>query len=82
MLLGLDDKVAKKTLKANEVKKFPTTVVSEPTDDVCTVCFGEQEIGQTVMILPCNHRYHVPCIETWLTKSGTTCPLCGISLQN
>ncbi|XP_021769957.1 putative RING-H2 finger protein ATL53 [Chenopodium quinoa] len=42
----------------------------------CAVCLAEFEEGDVLRVLPkCNHAFHVPCIDTWLS-SHTTCPLC------
>lgn len=46
----------------------------EETD--CAVCLAEFEQGDDLRVLPkCNHAFHIPCIDTWLS-SHTTCPLC------
>ncbi|KAM7470611.1 hypothetical protein LguiA_008794 [Lonicera macranthoides] len=46
----------------------------EGTD--CSVCLSEFQEDETLRLLPkCNHAFHIPCIDTWLT-SHTNCPLC------
>lgn len=46
----------------------------------CSVCLGEFEVGEELRILPkCNHPFHIPCIDTWLTTSST-CPLCRVNI--
>ncbi|XAR72391.1 hypothetical protein NMG60_11019015 [Bertholletia excelsa] len=43
---------------------------------VCSVCLTEFQEDETLRLLPkCNHAFHLPCIDTWLT-SHTNCPLC------
>lgn len=42
----------------------------------CSVCLNEFQEGETLRLLPkCNHAFHIPCIDTWLS-SHTNCPLC------
>lgn len=42
----------------------------------CSVCLSEFQENETLRLLPkCNHAFHLPCIDTWLT-SHTNCPLC------
>ncbi|KAL8060955.1 hypothetical protein ABFX02_02G057100 [Erythranthe guttata] len=46
----------------------------EGTD--CSVCLSEFEQDETLRLLPkCNHAFHLPCIDTWLS-SHTNCPMC------
>ncbi|KAK4476916.1 hypothetical protein RD792_016082 [Penstemon davidsonii] len=48
--------------------------IIEGTD--CSVCLNEFQEEETLRLLPkCNHAFHIPCIDTWLT-SHTNCPLC------
>ena len=39
----------------------------------CSVC--HEQLMQDVNILPCSHRFHNECIESWIT-SHNSCPLC------
>nr|CCC93304.1 conserved hypothetical protein [Trypanosoma congolense IL3000] len=46
----------------------------------CCVCLESNiECGSDVVVLPCNHCYHVGCIRQWLSESAT-CPICRVSL--
>merc|ERR1712151_851856 len=42
----------------------------------CAVCLCEFEDGSTLRKLPCGHRFHKNCIDTWLRRSKK-CPLCN-----
>lgn len=83
MLLQLDTQVEKKTLSKKEVCKFKQCTLScdGPADEPCVVCFNNFLKGEKQTELPCSHKYHSDCIEEWLTKAGTTCPLCGVALN-
>eukprot|EP00931_Biecheleriopsis_adriatica_P077974 TRINITY_DN51448_c0_g1_i1.p1 TRINITY_DN51448_c0_g1~~TRINITY_DN51448_c0_g1_i1.p1 ORF type:complete len:576 (+),score=137.38 TRINITY_DN51448_c0_g1_i1:56-1783(+) len=41
----------------------------------CTICCENFSEGENLRLLPCLHRYHVACIDRWLTQSRT-CPVC------
>ncbi|XP_050364287.1 RING-H2 finger protein ATL54-like [Argentina anserina] len=42
----------------------------------CAVCLSEFQEDETLRLLPkCDHAFHIPCIDTWLT-SHKNCPLC------
>ena len=34
----------------------------------CSICLCEYETGESVMRLPCNHIYHEPCLNSWVTN--------------
>ncbi|RMY55857.1 hypothetical protein D0863_13178 [Hortaea werneckii] len=47
----------------------------------CSICTDDFELGQDQRVLPCNHRFHPPCIDPWLLNVSGTCPLCRIDLR-
>jgi len=74
---GFDDvkKIAKKETIENLPTKFfdPNEISS---DDICVICqdnFVESDIIKT---LPCNHNYHLLCIDKWLSEKSYECPMC------
>jgi hypothetical protein len=44
-------------------------------DNHCSVCLDEQTSDKWVET-QCNHRFHVPCLQTWLNNYCKTCPMC------
>lgn len=44
-------------------------------DAVCCICLGRYRDGVELRQLPCNHHFHVQCVDTWL-KLNSCCPLC------
>lgn len=58
------------------VSRLPVRVVEEEEGvKDCTICLEEMGPNVTVKTLPCNHEYHVKCIDPWLLAHAT-CPLC------
>ncbi|KAJ2710116.1 hypothetical protein H4R19_003906 [Coemansia spiralis] len=47
----------------------------------CPICLEEFEAGEQVRELPCLHRYHVACIDTWLVSRSTCCPYCKLDIR-
>ena len=46
--------------------------------DDCSICWNVL-VNDTVK-LPCNHVYHITCIESW-TKYNNTCPYCRYNFK-
>ncbi|KAL5698424.1 hypothetical protein ACHQM5_029461 [Ranunculus cassubicifolius] len=44
-------------------------------EDECAVCLERFKGGQTLVHLPCSHRFHSRCIVPWLANN-TQCPCC------
>ncbi|CAI5471788.1 unnamed protein product [Closterium sp. Yama58-4] len=52
------------------------------TSTECTVCLSDFNEGELVRsVLPCEHRFHVACIDHWLATK-TTCPVCRTDLKS
>jgi hypothetical protein len=41
----------------------------------CSICLAEYTDGEQVIMLPCQHMYHRPCVVEWLVRRPE-CPLC------
>ncbi|KAK2950245.1 putative Protein kinase domain containing protein [Blattamonas nauphoetae] len=41
----------------------------------CCICMTDYEPGETLIILPCHHRFHRECVGEWL-KEQNSCPFC------
>ena len=37
--------------------------------DICPICLDSRKSGDIIAILPCEHRYHLKCIEKWFKSS-------------
>ncbi|KAM1460785.1 hypothetical protein TB2_045056 [Malus domestica] len=46
---------------------------------ICLECLNSEEADKEVT-LPCKHKFHSACIQTWLAKRDI-CPLCGINVK-
>jgi hypothetical protein len=55
-----------------------STKSAERVDDEhlgCTICTEDFAVGDDVRVLPCDHKFHPPCIDPWLVNVSGTCPL-------
>lgn len=41
----------------------------------CSICTEDFTVGEDVRVLPCDHKFHPPCIDPWLINVSGTCPL-------
>ena len=62
-------KEAKKEVKHNKLEE-------ETEETTCTICclpFGKDPAFE---LNKCEHRFHQECIQAWLQRKNTSCPLC------
>ena len=48
----------------------------------CSVCSELFQTNSLYRVLPCNHAFHAPCIDTWLQSSNATCPVCRHDIRD
>ncbi|KAG8053193.1 hypothetical protein GUJ93_ZPchr0001g29666 [Zizania palustris] len=48
-------------------------------DAVCCICLSEFSNNEDLRELPCNHVFHLECVDKWL-KINALCPLCKADL--
>jgi len=53
---------------------------TEESDDNCVICLENMEPGQTIVILPCFHRFHAECVDSWL-KGSKLCPIDKLDIE-
>jgi len=80
LLLSLDNTVSKKTVQTGKVESFKEKVITEATEELCSVCMCTYEKGEKTKVLPCTHFFHVDCIVPWLTNHSQTCPMCKVNV--
>ncbi|TDH68836.1 hypothetical protein CCR75_000342 [Bremia lactucae] len=59
--------------KAHELLKDN---IADMDAEICTICLDDFEDGVDVKVLPCQHFFHVNCINPWLEGRSGSCPLC------
>jgi hypothetical protein len=47
--------------------------------EACGVCLENLAVGDALMVMPCEHRFHEGCLVRWLALSGV-CPCCRHAL--
>ncbi|XWS33873.1 hypothetical protein CRYUN_Cryun22dG0120300 [Craigia yunnanensis] len=50
------------------------------TGETCAICLEDYKDGEILKALPCQHDFHSSCVESWLTKWGTFCPVCKLDM--
>ncbi|KAK9810717.1 hypothetical protein WJX73_002159 [Symbiochloris irregularis] len=47
----------------------------------CAICIEDYRDGNKLRVLPCKHRFHIECIDQWLSSRKPLCPICKGALQ-
>ncbi|KAK8597911.1 hypothetical protein V6N13_095305 [Hibiscus sabdariffa] len=50
--------------------------------DQCHICLAEYEEGDKIRVLPCQHEFHMACVDKWLKEIHGVCPLCRGDVRN
>lgn len=84
MLLRLDEaRVKPKTMSEDKLSAFKTeTVESNDELEVCPICMDLYEKGQIKKFLPCQHAFHIDCIDSWLKNSSMNCPIDNLPIES
>eukprot|EP01026_Neomeris_dumetosa_P046221 TRINITY_DN39321_c0_g1_i10.p1 TRINITY_DN39321_c0_g1~~TRINITY_DN39321_c0_g1_i10.p1 ORF type:complete len:278 (-),score=7.33 TRINITY_DN39321_c0_g1_i10:677-1510(-) len=56
------------------------------TWSTCSICFDDYQSGDALRRLPCQHTYHIECIDKWLLSSTDlsrppACPFCNTEIS-
>nr|GEX84749.1 RING-H2 finger protein ATL80 [Tanacetum cinerariifolium] len=46
----------------------------------CAICLSEYQESDELRVLPCQHVYHLTCVDTWF-DSHSSCPTCRLDLM-
>ncbi|KAJ1270389.1 hypothetical protein BS78_06G048900 [Paspalum vaginatum] len=75
-------------VKKHVVEKLPCSAYSAPCSiednfqEACAICLEDYNNGDILRHLPCKHEFHKICIDYWLTKWGTFCPICKLEVMS
>ncbi|KAB1203819.1 Receptor homology region, transmembrane domain- and RING domain-containing protein 2 [Morella rubra] len=55
---------------------FTAVLEDNCTSRTCAICLEDYSVGEKLRILPCRHKFHALCVDSWLTTWRTFCPVC------
>ncbi|PKA46222.1 E3 ubiquitin-protein ligase SDIR1 [Apostasia shenzhenica] len=59
-----------------QINCLPQSVIqNDGSEEACAVCLETPTVGDTIRHLPCLHKFHKDCIDTWLRRKRS-CPIC------
>ncbi len=69
-------------LSPHSIHTLPVQEIRTPQQGelTCSICLEEVQKGEKIRLMPCGHRYHLPCIDSWLLRKGY-CPICKRNLR-
>ncbi|KAK9948413.1 hypothetical protein M0R45_003989 [Rubus argutus] len=71
-----------KSVDAKVVEALPCFTFSSArlgechSEETCAICLENYKDAEILKVLPCQHEFHSSCVDSWLTKWGTCCPVC------
>ena len=79
-LLALQDRIGYVRIGVPDevLRRFPVCNVLTPpplSADPCSICLEPAQIGDRLRCLPCEHSFHVHCVDPWLSEHKH-CPMC------
>mmetsp|Transcript_15523 Transcript_15523/g.23120 ORF Transcript_15523/g.23120 Transcript_15523/m.23120 type:complete len:140 (-) Transcript_15523:58-477(-) len=87
-LLGTSSRSSEgmKRIKKSAIEELPFITIgdnfSEMINQECMICMSDYEEGNKVRILPCMDKFHLNCIDQWLSKCKNFCPLCRMIVSH
>uniref|UniRef100_A0A5B7BSJ6 RING-type domain-containing protein n=1 Tax=Davidia involucrata TaxID=16924 RepID=A0A5B7BSJ6_DAVIN len=73
---GTSHQLDSKVVEVLPCVTFSTARLSSYTGETCAICLEDYKDGESLRLLPCHHEFHASCVDSWLTKWGTFCPVC------
>ena len=56
------------------IKKLKINI-NKKEEGECPICFDNITLKDKIYKIPCEHKFHIICINSWLDDNNT-CPLC------
>ncbi|KAI0513975.1 hypothetical protein KFK09_010007 [Dendrobium nobile] len=76
MLLALDENNHNVGASERQINSLPQSVIQNTdSEEACAVCLETPVVGDAIRHLPCLHKFHKDCIDTWLRRKRS-CPIC------
>lgn len=48
-------------------------------EEECVICLEKLKVGENIVHLSCDHKFHVKCLIPWL-ESNSQCPCCRMEI--
>ncbi|KAJ2305048.1 hypothetical protein IWW55_002135, partial [Coemansia sp. RSA 2706] len=81
LLVRLGHKLSSRHISSRKHSADQDGPIAQIHEENCAVCLDDFAVGDKVRQLPCQHYFHVSCIDPWLRKNSAVCPLCNFDVS-
>eukprot|EP01135_Chromosphaera_perkinsii_P002838 Nk52_evm28s228 gene=Nk52_evmTU28s228 len=71
-----DNVLPRNALAKLRVLRYKAPTGENAESESCIICLDDFREGEKLRVLPCDHRFHMRCVDCWLTTRKRTCPVC------
>lgn len=71
----------KKDIDSMETEVFTSDSELKYGQIECSICLLDFENGDVMRVMKCGHRFHKECVDEWLSRYKSVCPLCKTDMR-